>query len=141
MSAVDERSAIGTLFLAGWDEGANPIAWPGREFTPPATGNWARLVIRHADAFQMELGGNRNQYRHVGVVIVQVFTPLNKGDGTALTLAEVAAQVFRDTRRVAAGTDADIVFGTPLVENIGPDEKDAYYQVNVSIPFNRDAVF
>lgn len=149
MSTVDERTAIGTLFNTNWDSTTTPVAWPNRNFTPPQNNSWVRLSILQAEPSQIEIGSRDcNQHRHPGFVMVSVFSPLNKGDAAALTLAEVAAGIFRDNKRVSAGTDGDIRFRTPEVRAIGIDSKGSrdldegtYYQVNVTVPFVRDAVF
>ena len=136
MSEVDGRAAIGKLFSEAW-LATTPVAYPNRDFTPPQDGSWVQLGIAQGDAFPVEIGSG-GQKRHPGTVLVQVFTKLGEGDGPGLTLAEQAAAIFRDVT-VTAGTNANIRFRTPTVRNIGPG--DAYYQVNVAIPFVRDAVF
>ena len=149
MSAVDERTAIGTLFNAEWDSDTTPIAWPNRNFTPPQNNSWVRLSILQGEPFQIEIGSaNCNQHRSPGFVMISVFSPMNKGDAAALALAETAAQIFRSTKRVSAGANGDIRFRTPEVKAIGIDSKGSrdldegtYYQVNVSVPFVRDDVF
>jgi len=101
--------------------------------------------MRNTDAAQVELGGNKNQHRNNGFVIVNVFTPLNKGDGDALTLAETVATIFRTNQHVSTGADGSMIFRDPLVEPIGPDGQgvsvSSYYQVNVTVPFVRDTVY
>lgn len=133
---VDERTAIGTLFSTAWGN-TTPVAWPNRPFSPPA-GSWVRLTIVGSDSFPVELGP-RSQERRTGSVIVQVFTVLGKGDATALGLADQVAAIFRN-QRVAAGDEGDVLFRKPRTRSIGVDGAGAFYQVNVEIPFQHDAV-
>lgn len=138
MSSVEERSAIGTLFNVNWGS-TTPVAWPGVKFTPPEDDNWVRLVFGQFDAFHVEMGPTNAQERAVGLIIVQVFTPLGRGDKTALELADQVTQIFRYNKRVAAG-EGDVRFRAPIVGQGGVDAEGLYYQVNVSIPYAHDSV-
>lgn len=139
MSAVEERKAIGTLFNAGW-AGATPVAWPGQKFDPPQNGSWVRLTFTQGDAFQVEMGPTNAQKRALGLLTIQVFTALGRGDRDALQLADSAAQIFRDSRRVSAGQHGDLLFRVPVVRPIGEDAAGLYYQVNVSVPYVHESV-
>jgi Bacteriophage related domain of unknown function len=135
MTAAAERAAVGEV-LSGWT--TTQIEWPNRQFTPPTKANWLRVVIQAGDAAQIEIGGTpRNVHRHPGLVLVQVFSPADWGDKTALDLADQVAALFRRVR--VEHTDGSIVFRTPTVRVIGVDG--AYFQVNVSVPFVRDHLF
>lgn len=134
MSAAKEREAVGTL-LSGWS--TTPIAWPNRDFSPPASGEWIAVHLRQGDAFQIELGADTVVHRHPGTLFVQVFTRANKGDSRGLQLADQVAALFRRAR--FSFTDGDVVFRSPAVRAIGVDG--AYYQVNVTVPYYRDALF
>ena len=136
---ADERSAIGTLFNTAWGSTnpTIPVAWPNRPFTPPA-GSWVRLTIVGSDSKAVEIGP-RSQERRTGTVIVQVFTTLDKGDALGLGLADTVAGIFRN-QRVAAGDAGDILFRKPRTRSIGVDAEKAFWQINVEVPFQHDAV-
>lgn len=134
---LDERATIGTLFSTAWGN-TTPIAWPNRDFDPPA-GSWVRLTIIGSDAFPLEVGPNRHE-RRTGVVIVQVFTTPGKGDAAALQLADQVAGIFRAAPRLDAGDSGDIRFRSPKIRAVGLDGAGAFYQVNVEVPFLHDAV-
>jgi len=135
MTAASERAAVGDI-LSGWT--ATQIAWPNREFTPPPKASWLQVTILSADAAQVELGADRVVHRHPGIVTVQVFSPANWGDKTALDLADSVAALFRRATRSYAG--GSIVFRTPSVRVIGKVDGGSF-QVNVNVPFVRDHLF
>jgi hypothetical protein len=134
MTAANERAAIGGI-LSAWT--TTQICYPNDKFTPPPKASWVRLVIQAGDSAQIELGGEKNTHRHPGLVILQVFTPLEWGDKTALDYADQLAALFR--RKTVSFTGGSIVFRSPTVREVGPDA--AYFQVNVSVPFVRDVLF
>jgi hypothetical protein len=137
--SVDFRGAVGTFFAAGWGT-TTPIAWPGRDYAPPASqSSWVRLTVIESDTRQHEIGTvSQNQYRESGLVIVQVFTETNQGDGPALTLADQVATIFR--KQSVAYTNGRAIFRAPQVRVIGPNSDAAWFQVNVSIPYIRDNI-
>jgi len=141
MSNVDFRAAVGTLFDTGWAS-ATPIAWQGRSFEPAKDDtSWVRLSILESDTFQHEIGSTNVQQREVGLVMVQVFTQVDKGDGPALTLADSVATIFR--RQNVLYTNGRAIFRIPRVRVIGIDGSGAtaWFQVNVSVPYIRDTWF
>jgi hypothetical protein len=136
--AVDFRGAVGTFFDTGW-AATTPIAWPGRDYTPPSNGaSWVRLSITESDTNQIEIGAPCPQHREAGLIIVQVFTETNKGDGPAITLADQVATIFR--RQQVTYTDGRAIFRSPQVRVIGPSAEAEWFQVNVSIPYIRDTL-
>ena len=90
---------------------------------------WVRLTIIPGEGFQASLGTPR-VWRSTGVAVVQIFTPLARGDGAAHGLADDTAAIFRGTR-----VDG-VVFRAPSLTRIGPEG--AWYQMNVSTPFHAD---
>lgn len=142
--AVDFRAAVGTLFNTGW-AGATPIAWPGRDFEPPADlASFVRMTIIESDSRQIEIGHTTNQYREVGLIIFQIFTETDQGDGLALTLADNVANIFRSQQ--VTYTDGRAIFRAPQRRVIGPNSDGVsssagnWFQVNVSIPYIRDNI-
>jgi len=139
MTAQAEREAIWTVFNTGWGS-TTPVSRPNEAFSPPA-GYWARMTIRAGEAFPMELGGSPfTQRRHPGVILVSVFGPIGKGNGQALTYAQQAAEVFT-AAKVSNFTGGAVRYLTPTVRDVGPDPEGAYYHVQASIPYWRDAVY
>lgn len=152
MSVVLERAAIGTLFVTEWTalgSGGNlltPVVVPNSEVDDSdssPTGEYARLSIVQAPEVLTLTFGSKSDRRHPGVVLVSLYTPLGTGDLRALQLGEYAAGIFRATRTIDL-IDEDLVtvgklrFREPAVRAIGKNPKKTHYQVNCSVPFNRD---
>lgn len=143
--AVDFRGAIGAFFAAGWGT-TTEVAWPGRDYTPPTDQtSWVRMSIIESDTFQHEIGTPCPQFREVGLIIFQVFTKADIGDGPARALADQIATIFR--RQSISYTDGRALIEAPAIRVIGPDagnstggEGGAWFQVNVSIPYKRDTL-
>jgi hypothetical protein len=86
----------------------------------------------------LEISGPYRQHRHPGLVVVQLFAPTNKGDAVALGLADELLAVFRHQRVAFSG--GSMLFRTPYASVVGTTD-DGWFQVNVTAPFIRDAVF
>lgn len=112
------------------------VAWPNANFE---TGNsittWVRFNILDGQSYQASMGAASNMHRHPGLVVVNIFSPLLRGDQTALRLADEIAGIFRNYQ----DSSLRLRFFSPELERIGPEDK--WYQVNVSIPFERDSPF
>lgn len=79
---------------------AYPIAWPNADFTPPVDGSSTQrpYIAFHAlegEAFRVGGTGRTSTYRHPGIVRIQIFTPLNTGDGLSREIADTLATIFR----------------------------------------------
>lgn len=130
MSYADERDAICSRFEAHWAS-RTPLAWPNRGFAVPPEREWIRLTILDGDTRQVSIGSpGANIHRHSGVIVIQVFVPIDSGTRTARDLADQAAAIFRNQR--FDGIRCDV----PSVREIGPDG--VWFQVNMSCPFRRD---
>jgi hypothetical protein len=108
-----------------------PVSWPNTSFTPEPDVTWVKCNIVNGDSFQVTIGSGTNAFRHIGLIVIQVFSPLNKGNGEVLALADSIASIFRNWCGTTVSCKA------PSVKDIGPDGH-GWYQVNVSIPFHRD---
>lgn len=91
---------------------------------------WSRFTLRFGASDLIEVGA-RPTIRTNGVALVQLFHPVETGDGLLLELADRVALVFR---RI---TVSGVKFITPSIQNVGRDGK--WWQVNVSCPFRCDA--
>ena len=133
MSFATAHSAIRQRFEAQWGVTA-PVQYPNTSFTPPNDAAWVRLTIADAGATWASFGdpGN-NVERNVGLVTVQIFVPVDQGEGEALELADQARAVFRSWRDVTSGVRFLV---PPYARQIGDDGK--WYQVNVLASFQWD---
>jgi hypothetical protein len=125
MSFVDERLAIENRLQEFWNY--TPIAWENVDFDIPNNSDWIRLNILNGDSGYTALGGLK---RHTGVLLIQVFTPVNTGTNKVREYSDTIANIF-DSRSFS-----DIVCDVASVQNIGAD--DGFHQVNVTIPYWRD---
>lgn len=138
MGYAAAHNAIRTRFNTQWTAGsysAVPVAWANAEFDPPSEDEWVRVTIVDAAAFKVSFGGfigAGDNYRHPGVVVVNIFVPLNVGDGLALAMADEIASIFRAWQDATTRTR----FFTPYVTRVGVDGN--WFQVNVTCPFDRD---
>ena len=129
--------AIRARFSTEWPQlrPSAPVAYDNTAFDPTRDAldaggrnlaSWVRLTIIPGDGFQASLGTPR-VWRATGIVVVQVFSPLGEGDGSAYSLADDVAAIFRGV------TVQGVVFRAPSLTHIGPDG--AWYQINVATPF------
>jgi hypothetical protein len=136
MSYAAQHNAIRTRFNTQWAS-ATTIAWPNVDFDPPEEESWVRFSIEDAGALVASFGdpGN-NTTRHSGLIIINVFSPLKKGDGAALALCDNVAAAFRGWSDATSGVK---VRQAPFVRRV--EAKQKWYQFNVLIPFERDSHF
>lgn len=149
MSREAERIAVGTLFANGWGS-TTPVSIPNKDFTPPQDTEWVRLSLQQADAFRLEMGAGANrQSRTVGIVFVQVFVPVDTGDGRASELADLAAAIFRDQvvelldPRDGVTVIGRMIFRSPTISEGGDSQietKGVFFQMQVGIPYIGDSI-
>ena len=133
--AVEENTAIRTLFNTGWGT-TTRVSYENEKFVSQAGETYVRLVVRPDTAFQHEMGSTQVTFRHPGLIFVMIFTPPDKGNAAALALAEQAAVIFR--RQSTTYTDGRILFRAPSIQPIGITDEQ-YFHVNVVIPYLRDS--
>ena len=107
-----------------------PLMKNGVKVNKPTNEPWIRCAVKLGDPAKVQTGG-RSLYRRAGVLIAQVFCPLNTGDATGLELAETIVTAFRGYTGMTHAR-----FREPRVENIGRNENE--WQINVTCPFEAD---
>ena len=129
MSFEAIRLAVETHMMS-WSDA--PIAIDG-SLTPPDVQAaqddkqpWVRLTINHGDSFTAGLGSEPH-VRRTGLVMVQIFTPENKGSRPAALLADSLAEHLQYHR------DGPLETLAASVQRVGPSQ--GTYQYNVSVPF------
>lgn len=134
---VTQHNAIRTRFTQQWGT-ETAVQWPNVKFIPPNNTSWVRFQISDSGAFNASMGdpGN-NLKRYTGLVTVQIFTLLGKGDSESLRLADLATAIYRgwedDTSRV-------FFREPPFARQVpGRADTDKWHQVNVVAPFERDS--
>ena len=141
MTLNEARSAMLAAFKARWDAdtpavngGAVPLVeydGVGTAGVQPHDSAWARVTVRHTAASQGSLASaaGARVWDRLGIIVVQVFTPLSAGRGLLLAdaLATVAKNAFE-------GVDASGVwFRNVRVNEIG--SSGPWYQTNVTADF------
>jgi len=128
MTEMEVRNEILKKFLSEFN-GDFPIETDNKILNKPATpATWVRINVKFNKENQDSLGiiGNR-RYKGLGLIIIQVFTPINKGTNDNDTTAN-ACKVLLDGIRIGS---LHIYNGG--VRTIGSDGE--YYQQNVNFEF------
>lgn len=106
------------------------LTFDNDDFQPPAGSDWMRLAVRHLASTQESLGGvGTRKFERIGSVVVQCFTPLDKGAAAGDNLATAARNVFEGK----TFNPEAIHFFDCVVREIGPTG--TWYQVNVEAFF------
>lgn len=146
-TAID--AILGTL-KTKWDSDTTAIAGsvpplvfeadePSLKVHPKDTTEpWARAVLRHADAFKATLASDTGtaRYRRVGILWVQVFTPVGKAENWTLAqrLAAVVQSAFEGQR---AGS-GDVVFTKSVI--LDAPRESSWWRYDVRTDFYWDEI-
>lgn len=131
-TVLQEQAAIMGRINTSWT--STPVAWPNTAYEPTQGESYLQPVVNRQEAFNSDMGPTKN-VRYPGLLTGNIRTPLNKGDGPALTLAETFAALFRNV-----AVDG-LHFRAPTIRPVGPDpSNDGWYLVQVDCPFWRDTI-
>lgn len=97
---------------------------------------WARYVIKHALGQQSSLANvlGEKRFDREGSIIIQVFTPLNKGVLSAYSAAEIVVNAYE-----GKSTPSGVWFRNVRMNEIDSDEN-SWKQINVIIDFIYDQI-
>lgn len=103
-----------------------PIKYENIPFDAPDNASWVACHIKRNILPTPEL--DTATYEIKGLLILQVFTPLNSGMVTSNTITNTLAGLYNNSKAIASlwFDDADIT-------DVG--KSDVWYQVNISVPF------
>lgn len=135
MSFADERSAIENRLSTNWT--STPVQYDNVPFTKPDDNTYVRLNILTGDSTQIDMAPTPT-HRSVGVIVMQVFVPVNSGTNTARSHADSLAAIFRNVS-FSVGDSGSILCRSPSITRVG--EVDGLFQLNVSVPYQRDVVY
>jgi len=135
MSFADERQAIEGRVSTNWT--TSPVQYENVPFTAPTDNIYVSLVILPAAASQIDMADSPT-HRHTGVIVMQVFVPVETGTNVARTHADGLAAIFRNAQ-FAAGSSGTILCRSPEINRVGV--QNGLYQLNVSVPYQRDVVY
>jgi hypothetical protein len=125
MSFASERVDIETRFKLTWT--GTPIAWENVAFNAPNNSAWVKLSVLNGNSKYRIIGGLK---RHSGLIVVQVFVPIDTGTSGARAFADSVISIFGDEKF------SDVVCDAGSIETIGTG--DLWHQINVTIPYWRD---
>ena len=130
---ASELQAIESRFATEWND-RTPVAYHNVPFVPPENppAPWVRLTVLSGQSSQASMGDTA-LFRHSGVIDVTVFVPAGTASKGARELVDAVAEIFR--RKQFSG----ITCRAPGFGDVGV--RDGWYQINVSFPFHRDAIF
>lgn len=139
MSYLQEHIALTDWFKTQWSS-LTPVQWENTDLRPPRNAQgepdpYVVFTIQNGPSEQIEFGKPTNNYRHNGMVIVQVLVPEDKGTDVVLGLADAVAGIYRSKQFTAP----NIVLKSPQVGRVGRNS--GYYQLNVVIQYHRDDTF
>lgn len=128
MSGFDaEREAIETRFAVQW-AGQTPVSYDNSAFNIPQNTPWVRLTILNGESQNASVG--TSHLRHIGIISVQVFVPVDSGTRQARLLANSVSTIF-DNQRFAG-----IQCRVSSIQRGG--DQDGWHMTIVNTPFRRD---
>lgn len=139
MTTALERQVLAQPLFDYAQANSLPVAWPNKTFAKPLPPKpWVRFTVVDVKAQQIEMGATNNTHRVYGTLILQIFVPADSGDGAATTLGDVLGELYRQKIFNFPDTpfSGHVRMRDPNVKAVGRD--DAYYQVNLTVPFHRD---
>lgn len=121
-----------TRYKNGWTP--VPTEYPNESFKKPVPAViWARFNVDVFRENALDIGADTKYFRTNGEVVIQLFAPLDQGCVDILVKADTLASVFRNW------TGTTVTCREASVRNIGNDGN-GWYQVNVIIPYQMDAI-
>lgn len=132
--AIDD---IFTMFKTAWDTTGYIVIYENT--TPsekPSIGTpYAKVFIRHTGGFQATLTGGIGtaRYARLGVMTVQIFTPLGEGLSEGASLAKVLADAYE-----GAASPRAVWFRNVRLMEVGPTAE--WFQHNFLVDFEYDEV-
>ena len=126
------ETSMAALAAGTWAASGSPVvAYDNVNFDARNQTTWARVMLEPGDSFNKSIESDF-QIRHVGLVVVALYTRLRTGAAPLLGYADDVSDTFSNTRSGA------VWFDQARIIRIG--EIDEVYQVNVSIPYVYDEV-
>lgn len=108
-----------------------PTEYDNAKIEHPKDSIWARVNIRNGNTDHVQIG-KPNTWRNNGVLIVQLFGPINTGMAQLNILADKVVVAFR---RVTAG---GVTYRSPSKQQLGRTRD--WWQINVNCPFFADTM-
>lgn len=136
MSVEATRQLIVSELDTAWGAGphsATKIVYENQEI--PTTGTYIYFRINHGEGGKAEIVTGSAYHRFEGYIQADVLVPPNTGVGSAGTLADYFAGIFRG-KELSSLEAGYLTFRTENIRNFG--DSNGYYRLMVRIPFKRD---
>lgn len=141
------RDEIHTLFKTAWDAGGSSngvaVLYVDSKITVPkgddADSNplpWARIAVSHSGGSQASLSGGiggAKRWSRIGLVIIEIFTPLGVGGVLADQLAKITVDAYEGKT-----TPGAIWFRNVQLNEIGANG--AWWKNNIVVEFEYDEI-
>lgn len=138
MSLEAERAALETRFQALWAASAFatvPVHYDNISTKQPETTYLMHQIIS-GDGMQKEIAGEGPVlHRYVGLVQVDVLSPIGAGSASARRIADVVCEIYR-RKQLTDAAGGKITFRTPSTRQVGVISE--RYRMIVSCPYYRD---
>ena len=124
----DVKATLLKYFTEEWGT-RTTVAYDNVEFTPPDNSSWVRVSVVNNNSLQYSLGeeGSR-KFERYGLILFQVFTPLNVGTYEGDVLCEDIINIFESKRFGTIHTYSG-TYG-----EVGSDDK--WFQFNGSLQWD-----
>ena len=130
MSFADSQLAIESRFYNNFT--SCPVKYENVDYDPQPGISYAEIYVVETGNNRADIGPNNPLHRTMGAISVNIYTAKYIGTKMGRTLADTAADVFRDISFLG------ITCRSPLVRNVG--ESGDWYVINMTCKFYRDEV-
>lgn len=113
-----------------------PVQYPGVAYTPEKDKSWVRMNDLPDETKRVSLGPG-GTFREEGLLVFSVFSPNNRGTNAARTLADALGTAFHEAN-FSYASSGYIRCKTPRLDVRGPTEDGAWFQINVTVEYDRD---
>lgn len=101
---LEAAQSIYNRFISGWGV-TTDFTFENEQFSAPKNSDWVRLTVGADVGGQETLGGiGRRQYRRLGMIFIEIFTPIDSGVTRSRELVQLARSLFEGV------TDPEIHF-------------------------------
>lgn len=132
MTFAASAQAIESRFATNWAS-RTPVRYDNVEYNPTPGTTWADLQIQDTNVFIAGITGTNNMHRSLGLISINIHSPIGEGTRTARGHADTAAAIFRDQ------IFSSVVCKSASITRVGPVGE--WFVHNVTIPFHHDDFF
>jgi hypothetical protein len=132
-SFADTHKAVAVIF-DGWNQADAVMFAENQPEKPPTDKTWMRWSLRPADTLPVTCDGAFE--RTVGLVYVQIFTPIAEGTRAAHAMADKLKALFNE-KRVTNASGGVIVFQHVRLEYVSRDAN-GWTQHNAILAYSED---